>query len=91
MGAFADEQVKIEEDENYIAFFQDRYIQGKHPTDGRIRVEEEYIAGLKRLYSRSKAVDSLHDEYVSASSFVSTSIGAVWWERWSRMAGRCED
>lgn len=28
----------------------------------RIRVEEEYIAGLKRVYSRSKAIDSLHDE-----------------------------
>jgi len=25
-------------------------------------VEEEYIAGLKRIYSRSRAVDTLHDD-----------------------------
>jgi hypothetical protein len=49
-----DIQVKIEEDENYLSFFQDR-----------IRVEEDYIAGLRRCYSRSKAVDTLHDELVS--------------------------
>ena len=28
----------------------------------RIKLEEDYIHGLKKLYSRSKAVDTLHDE-----------------------------
>ncbi|KAK4686696.1 glucosamine-phosphate N-acetyltransferase, partial [Tremellales sp. Uapishka_1] len=42
---------KISEDENYIQFFQDR-----------IRVEETYVENLTKLYDRSIAIDSLHDE-----------------------------
>ncbi|WRT68976.1 uncharacterized protein IL334_005958 [Kwoniella shivajii] len=42
---------KIAEDEHYISFFQDR-----------IRVEEQYIENLTRLYDRSVAIDSLHDD-----------------------------
>lgn len=41
----------------------------------RIRVEEEYIAGLKRIYARSKAVDTLHDEYVSFLVVENDSFG----------------
>ncbi|WWC64114.1 uncharacterized protein I303_106722 [Kwoniella dejecticola CBS 10117] len=42
---------KISEDEHYISFFQDR-----------IRVEEQYIENLTRLYDRSVAIDTLHDD-----------------------------
>ncbi|EIW67032.1 hypothetical protein TREMEDRAFT_34219 [Tremella mesenterica DSM 1558] len=42
---------KIQEDENYISFFADR-----------IRVEEQYIESLTRLYDRTVAVDSLQDD-----------------------------
>ncbi|WWC91300.1 uncharacterized protein L201_006243 [Kwoniella dendrophila CBS 6074] len=42
---------KISEDEHYISFFQDR-----------IRVEEQYIENLTKLYDRSVAIDSLHDD-----------------------------
>ncbi|WVW79250.1 hypothetical protein I302_101216 [Kwoniella bestiolae CBS 10118] len=42
---------KISEDEHYVSFFQDR-----------IRVEEQYIENLTRLYDRSVAIDTLHDD-----------------------------
>ncbi|WWD21112.1 hypothetical protein CI109_105593 [Kwoniella shandongensis] len=42
---------KIHEDENYISFFQER-----------IRVEEQYIESLTRLYDRTVAIDTLHDD-----------------------------
>ncbi|ORX39052.1 hypothetical protein BD324DRAFT_618344 [Kockovaella imperatae] len=44
-------KVKIEEDETYLQFFQDR-----------IKLEEEYILGLNRLYNRFKAIDTLHED-----------------------------
>ena len=61
-------QLKIEEDDNYILFFQDRRVvflalDLSLLTPFRIKVEQDYISGLKRLYSRSKAIDTLHDEY----------------------------
>lgn len=37
-------------------------------TRYRIRCEEDYIIGLRRLYNRSKAIDSLHEEYVKDAS-----------------------
>ncbi|OCF40236.1 hypothetical protein I317_05929 [Kwoniella heveanensis CBS 569] len=41
----------LAEDEHYISFFQER-----------IRVEEQYIESLTRLYDRSVAIDTLHDD-----------------------------
>ncbi|WVF65636.1 hypothetical protein IAT40_000367 [Kwoniella sp. CBS 6097] len=41
----------LAEDDHYISFFQDR-----------IRVEEQYIESLTRLYDRSVAIDTLHDD-----------------------------
>lgn len=37
-------------------------------TPRRIRCEEDYIIGLRRLYNRSKAIDSLHEEWVEKAS-----------------------
>jgi hypothetical protein len=36
--------------------------RGRRSDPRRIKLEEDYIHGLKKLYSRSKAVDTLHDE-----------------------------
>ncbi|WVQ93286.1 hypothetical protein IAU59_000353 [Kwoniella sp. CBS 9459] len=41
----------LAEDDHYISFFQER-----------IRVEEQYIESLTRLYDRSVAIDTLHDD-----------------------------
>ncbi|WVO15309.1 hypothetical protein L204_102965 [Cryptococcus depauperatus] len=42
---------KISEDEIYINFAQER-----------IRLEKEYVEGLRRLYNRTLAIDTLHDD-----------------------------
>ena len=65
-------QAKIDEDESYLQFFQDRYVLIQAPyfdehfmtklRSTRIKLEEEYINGLNKLYNRSKAIDTLHDE-----------------------------
>ncbi|WVQ81563.1 hypothetical protein IAT38_003687 [Cryptococcus sp. DSM 104549] len=44
-------KTKINEDDIYIDFLQER-----------IRVEKNYIDGLRRLYDRTNAIDSLHDD-----------------------------
>lgn len=43
-------QRKLVEDEQYIDFFQER-----------IKIEETYMESLRRLHSRSTAIDALHD------------------------------
>ncbi|WVQ90002.1 hypothetical protein IAS59_003778 [Cryptococcus gattii] len=48
---FSEFKRKIYEDEIYINFLQER-----------VRLENEYIGGLQRLYDRTVAIDSLHDE-----------------------------
>ncbi|OWZ75844.1 glucosamine 6-phosphate N-acetyltransferase [Cryptococcus neoformans Tu401-1] len=48
---FSEFKRKISEDEIYINFLQER-----------VRLENDYIGGLQRLYDRTMAIDSLHDE-----------------------------
>jgi hypothetical protein len=62
-------QEKIHEDENYIEFFQERYVirvvtavRVHAVLTSRIRIEEQYIAQLQKLYDRTVAKDSLQDE-----------------------------
>jgi len=61
-------QEKLQEDEDYISFFQERYVSFYYLNTFwsvvRIRVEENYIAGLTTLHSRAVAVDSLKEESV---------------------------
>ncbi|WVQ75466.1 hypothetical protein IAR50_005091 [Cryptococcus sp. DSM 104548] len=42
---------KLAEDDIYIKFLEER-----------VRVEKEYIDGLRRLYDRTRSIDSLHDD-----------------------------
>nr|XP_019009767.1 uncharacterized protein I206_05327 [Kwoniella pini CBS 10737]OCF48548.1 hypothetical protein I206_05327 [Kwoniella pini CBS 10737] len=60
---------KISEDEHYITFFQDR-----------IRVEEQYIENLTRLYDRSVAIDTLHDDSSGRRKQSKTTARKAWQE-----------
>ncbi|WVR09117.1 hypothetical protein IAU60_006179 [Kwoniella sp. DSM 27419] len=52
----------LDEEDHYLLFFQDR-----------IKIEQQYIESLGRLYTKSVAVDSLHDDVNPRTSRASTA------------------